>query len=72
MSQGPLCLGYVSSSIVSKLDPKIPKGSVPNGQSQIANRYAIRWFNCKLKPPKMQHNLHTCLVSSAVMPYQGT
>ena len=37
---------------MSKFDPKIPKGSVPNGQSKFANRYAIRWFKCKLKPPK--------------------
>ena len=37
---------------MSKFEPKRPKGSVPNGQSQFANRYAIRWFKCKLKPPK--------------------
>ena len=43
MSQGP---------IVSKFDQKSPKGSVPNGQLKFANCYAIRWFKCKLKPPK--------------------
>ena len=37
---------------MSKFDQKIPIGSVPNGRSQIANRCAIRWFKCKLKPPK--------------------
>ena len=37
---------------MSKFDKKIPKGSVPNWRLQICNRYAIRWFKCKLKPPK--------------------
>ena len=27
-------------------------GSVPNCEKEIANRYSIRWFKCKLKPPK--------------------
>ena len=27
-------------------------GSVPNCRKKIANRYGIRWFKCKLKPPK--------------------
>ena len=27
-------------------------GSVPNCQKEIPNRHAIRWFKCKLKPPK--------------------
>ena len=31
---------------------KNQKGSVPNCRLQIANRYSIRWFKCKLKPPK--------------------
>ena len=26
--------------------------SVPNCQKEIANCYGIRWFKCKLKPPK--------------------
>ena len=37
---------------MSKFEPKSPKGSVPNGQSQFAVRGPIRWFKCKLKPPK--------------------
>ena len=37
---------------MSKFEPKSPKGSVPNGQSLFAMRDAIRWFKCKLKPPK--------------------
>ena len=37
---------------MSKFDKKSPKGSVPNCQLQIANRYDNRWFKCKLKPPK--------------------
>ena len=31
---------------------KIPVGSVPNCQKEILMCYAIRWFKCKLKPPK--------------------
>ena len=27
-------------------------GSVPNSQYEISTRYGIRWFKCKLKPPK--------------------
>ena len=37
---------------MSKFDKKSSKGSVPNWRLQICNRYAIRWFKCKLKPPK--------------------
>ena len=29
-------------------------GSVPNCRKEIAVRYPIRWFKCKLKPPKKQ------------------
>ena len=32
-------------------------GSVPNCQKEIPNRYGIRWFKCKLKPPKNEKNL---------------
>ena len=38
MSQGTLC---------PNLSQKVQKEV-----SQMANRYAIRWFKCKLKPPK--------------------
>ena len=27
-------------------------GSVPNCRKEIPNRHAIRWFKCKLTPPK--------------------
>ena len=27
-------------------------GSVPNCRKEIADHYPIRWFKCKLKPPK--------------------
>ena len=27
-------------------------GSVQNCRKEIADRYPIRWFKCKLKPPK--------------------
>ena len=39
---------------MSKFDPKSRKGSVPNGQLYFVMCYAIRWFKCKLKPPKNQ------------------
>ena len=41
MSQGPLC---------QNLTQKVQR--VPNGQLKFLMRYAIRWFKCKLKPPK--------------------
>ena len=31
-------------------------GSVPNCRREIAVRYPIRWFKCKLKPPKKQED----------------
>ena len=45
-------LGEVISCLESKFDKKIPMGSVPNCRKEIPNRYGIRWFKCKLKPPK--------------------
>ena len=33
-------------------------GSVPNCRKQIAVRYPIRWFKCKLKPPKNMEGLN--------------
>ena len=30
-------------------------GSVPNCRKEIADRYPIRWFKCKLKPPKKEN-----------------
>ena len=34
-------------------------GSVPNCRKEIADRYPIRWFKCKLKPPKkVEKNAH--------------
>ena len=30
--------------------------SVPNCRKEIAVRYPIRWFKCKLKPPKKKRN----------------
>ena len=33
---------------------KMSMGSVPNCRKEIANRYGIRWFKCKLKPPQKQ------------------
>ena len=33
-------------------------GSVPNCRKEIAMHDPIRWFKCKLKPPKKAHALH--------------
>ena len=43
-------LGDVISCLESKFDKKNLMGSVPNCRKEIAN--GIRWFQCKLKPPK--------------------
>ena len=45
-------LGDVSSCLETKFDKKMSMGSVPNCRKEIAHRYGIRWFKCKLKPPK--------------------
>ena len=45
-------LGDVIRCLESKFDKKIPMGSVPNCQKEIPACHAIRWFKCKLKPPK--------------------
>ena len=45
-------LGDVSSCLETKFDKEMSMGSVPNCQKEIANCYGIRWFKCKLKPPK--------------------
>ena len=49
-------LGDVSSCLETKFDKKMSMGSVPNCRKEIANRYGIRWFKCKLKPPKKMSN----------------
>ena len=41
-------------------------GSVPNCQKEIADRYPIRWFKCKLKPPKK------CRLEGASLVLNGT
>ena len=45
MSQGPLC-------------PNLSQQVQKKG-SKMANRYAIRWFKYKLKPPKNKEILQT-------------
>ena len=37
-------------------------GSVPNCQKEIADRYPIRWFKCKLKPPKNEATSNKALL----------
>ena len=41
-------------------------GSVPNCRKEITNRYPIRWFKCKLKPPK-KNNLAAQLVRGQIL-----
>ena len=41
----------------SKFDKKNPMGSVPNCRKEIPMCHAIRWFECKLKPPKNESNM---------------
>ena len=52
-------LGDVSSCLETKFDKEMSMGSVPNCRKEIANRYSIRWFKCKLKPPKNPRLQHT-------------
>ena len=35
-------------------------GSVPNCRKEIADHYPIRWFKCKLKPPKKAQKCEQC------------
>ena len=44
-------LGNVISCPEPKFEKEIPMGSVPNERKEIM-RDPIRWFKCKLKPPK--------------------
>ena len=44
----------MSQAVLRPFDKKMSMGSVPNCPKEIANRYGIRWFKCKLKPPKNQ------------------
>ena len=41
-------------------------GSVPNCRKEIADRYPIRWFKCKLKPPKKQDNHYSGLLKQGL------
>ena len=45
-------LGDVIRCLEPKFENKIPMGSVPNCRKEIPTHHAIRWFKCKLKPPK--------------------
>ena len=35
-------------------------GSVPNSRQEISMRDCIRWFKCKLKPPK-NYSMYICV-----------
>ena len=50
-------LGDVSSCLQTKFDKKMSMGSVPNWPKEIADHDPIRWFKCKLKPPKNQADI---------------
>ena len=56
-------LGDVIRCLESKFDKKIPMGSVPNCQKEIPDCHAIRWFKCKLKPPKKNNNTRPKLIT---------
>ena len=45
-------LGHVISCPEPKFEKRIPMGSVSNERKEILMRDPIRWFKCKLKPPK--------------------
>ena len=45
-------IGDVSSCLETKFDKKMSMESVPNWPKEIADHDPIRWFKCKLKPPK--------------------
>ena len=60
MSQGVLC---------PNLSQKVQKEVSQMAQSQFAMRDAIRWFKCKLKPPKnrgsfklFSYDIDLCLI----------
>ena len=38
-------------------------------EKKIANRYGIRWFKCKLKPPKNDQNLQSNFLSKFLLNY---
>ena len=42
-------------------------GSVPNCQKEIPARHAIRWFKCKLKPPKNQDKARQAMTQAALV-----
>ena len=52
-------LGDIIRCLKSKFDKKIPMRSVPNCRKEIPARHAIRWFKCKLKPPKQKWQAST-------------
>ena len=59
MSQGPLC---------PNLTKNFQKEVSPNCQSKFLMCYAIRWFKCKLKPPKNEHtNVRSINISTSDM-----
>ena len=64
--------GDVISCLESKFDQKIPMGSVPNCRKEIPNRYGIRWFKCKLKPPKnsMDSFLEVTRISRSLLSFE--
>ena len=63
-------LGDVASCLETKFDRKIPMGSVPKCRKEIAAHDPIRWFKCKLKPPKKYHLLsHSCTSLLTVPPH---
>ena len=60
-------LGDVIRCLESKFDKKIPMRSVPNCRKEIPARHAIRWFKCKLKPPKNVLMTHSATFLSGML-----
>ena len=60
-------LGDVIRCLESKFDKNIPMGSVPNCQKEILNCHAIRWFKCKLKPPKKELTCHIWVIGKFLL-----
>ena len=46
--------------------------SVPNCRKEIVNRYAIRWFKCKLKPPKNESHKFLKIQDHQYKTYTGS
>ena len=65
-------LGHVISCLESKFEKRIPMGSVPNERKEILMHDPIRWFKCKLKPPKNKKTLLEITYGYTSVPIYGS